>query len=256
MEELIFFGIIILFSIIDSIAKSRKAKRAGKQPQTSERQAPERERPGRAGWRGDGDEERPSHDSGRRYEPAPTYDTEPTYDDAEWVDEEVVTYDDIAAERPDERPAREEARPSAPGMIPSDLWEEIAGLARESSGVKTEPARQLPSRPAPRPPSRAPARLPSKRPVPAKAPTPSKSPVPSVPEIHPIHLTHTDYGTDPSERVRSLLSAARLRERTVSRDIRAVRAQLGGDTHALRRAMILHEVLAPPASMRAEPFED
>lgn len=255
MEELIFFGIIILFSIIDSIAKSRKAKRAGKQPQTSERQAPEHER---AGWRGDGDEERPSHDSGRRYEPAPTYDTEPTYDDAERVHEEVVTYDDIAADRPDERPAREEARPSAAGMIPSDLWEEIAGLARESSGVKTEPARQRPSRPAPRAPSRLPSKppVPAKAPAPSKSPTPSKSPVPSGPEIHPIHLTHTDFGTDPSERVRSVLSAARLDERTVSRDVRAVRAQLGGDTHALRRAMILHEVLAPPASMRSEPFED
>jgi hypothetical protein len=152
-------------------------------------------------------------------------------------------------------------------MIPSDLWEEIAGLARGSAGAKE--AGQAQGRPRP---SRAPARTsktPPAGPPRAAKPAPARKepaapsarfpvlPVPArpAPEVHPIHLTHTQYGTDPSERTRSAQDEVPAREVVVSADVRAVRAQLQGDTHALRRAIIVHEVLSPPASLRAEPFE-
>ena len=283
MEELIFFGIIILLSVIDSIARSRKAKRAGKSaPPTPgrspvDRGAQRRTAPPR--------KEAPAYQPMPTYEPMtasepvttydaeptydakPTYDTEPTYD-AEWLEEEVVTYDDLATSGSDTAGGGLESPPSSAGMIPSDLWEEIAGLARGSAGAKE--AGQAQGRPRP---SRAPTRTsktPPAGPPRAAKPAPARKepaapsarfpslPVPArpAPEVHPIHLTHTQYGTDPSERTRSAQDEVPAREVVVSADVRAARAQLGGDTHALRRAIILHEVLSPPASLRAEPFED
>ena len=153
----------------------------------------------------------------------PTYDSLPSYDDE---------YE--RADRP--------SGSSSEGMIPADIWEEIAGLAR---GRLPEPTPTPEPEPAPEPveylPRRSVERIPA-RPV----------------ETHRVHRAHAGYGTDPSSR--EALGAGRPRSAAVgqlSRDARTVRRQLrGGAAGALRQAVILQEVLGPPAAMRSERFPE
>src|SRR5688572_2097562 len=142
MEELIFFAVIIFFSIVESIARSRK-KRMG-QPMPEEQPAE---------WQWE-EPEQP-----RRRE-MPSYDTPPSYD-------ADASFDDAPSR---EESGREEGEPrriqSSESMIPADIWEEIAGLAKESQPKAQVPAPPQPRR-APPPPTR-------------KAPTPKPRPVPTL----------------------------------------------------------------------------
>ena len=69
--------------------------------------------------------------------------------------------------------------------------------------------------------------------------------------VREVHLTHASYGTDPSERPPSEQDGMDPLAETLSRDAAAVRSQLLSDNaSALRQAIILREVLAPPVAMR------
>ncbi|HUP51419.1 MAG TPA: hypothetical protein VM198_03000 [Longimicrobiales bacterium] len=191
MEELIFFAVIIFFTIVESIARRRKQRSAGS-PQIPEEW--EQEEQGRE-WRSETDE--------------------------------------VEAPR----------RSGSEAMIPGDIWEEIAGLARERTRQpETQPEVPPPPPVQATPPVTLPARLGwGKR-------------TPKVGQPHRVHLSHAEYGTDPSSRTQSRHDQIDPLARGLSADVKAVRKQLRHGRHALRQAVILQEVLGPPVSIRPEGF--
>jgi hypothetical protein len=208
MEELIFFAVIIFFSIIESIARRRKKQSAGS-PQIPEEWEPEETR---REWRS---------------ETPATYDAERSYDDR--------GADEVEAPR----------RSGSEAMIPGDIWEEIAGLARGRM-------RQLETQPEAPPPPPVPATPPAT--LPARLGWGKRTP--KVGQPHRVHLSHAEYGTDPSSRTRSAHDQIDPLARGLSADVKAVRKQLRHGRHALRQAVILQEVLGPPVSIRPEGFRE
>jgi hypothetical protein len=237
VEELIFFAVIIFFSIIESIARSRKQRQQGGGG------APGESFPGlpdTSEW------EQRLPDRGVGVEDLPTYDEEPSYD-----------------ERFEPRSREDRARPHRPSseeMLPGDLLEELSRMAgrvqqreartlelpKESPPLPEAPVEPEPVRRRTPPPMRErPVRVPAaasrvQRPVPGSG----------RPE-HRVHLAHSDYGTDPSSRAPSFHDTLDPLAERLSEDARAVRKQLRSrDTGSLRRAFILREVLGEPLGMR------
>ena len=232
MGELIFFAVLILFSILESVARQRKQREEG--------------------GGGDG---APEPNSSRR-------------------------------DRRPERSGRASPRAgaergeAAETMLPADLWEEIQGLASgRLPDSRPEPTRR------PRKPGRTGRRLPEGPPRPTvpergrasvarRPPTEEeahtlerldveptgdeiRSPevgvdrwTPSTQGAHPIHGTHRDYGTDPSGRVTSELDwRPPVSGNPNAKRVRALLRGSGG-TDALKQAVMLQEILGPPASMK------
>jgi hypothetical protein len=78
-----------------------------------------------------------------------------------------------------------------------------------------------------------------------------------MPEAHEVHLSHWDYGTDPSERAPSREGVIDPFAERHDPDAAAVTRQLRSRSRsALRRAIILHEVLGPPMALREDRFQD
>lgn len=211
MEELIFFAVIIFFSIIDSIARSRKKKQQMGTGAPVPKKTDARERQ-RSVPRYDTErthEAQRTYEAERTYEHQPTYDADPSYDDAPSYEDDVP----------------EEAGSQA--MIPSDIWEEIAGLARGRTPAPTKPA-----------------------------PPPSVEVAPPV-ATHLVHRSHSGYGTDPSTRARSEQDGMDPLGTQTSADALAVRRLLRrGGRHALRQAVIFHEILGPPVAIRSVRYEE
>lgn len=193
MEELIFFAVIIFFSIIESVARRRRKQSAGS-PQSPEE------------W-------------------------EPEETEREWRSET----DEVEAPR----------RSGSEAMIPGDIWEEIAGLARGR-------IRQLETQPEAPPPPPVPATPPAT--LPARLGWGKRTA--KVGQQHRVHLSHAEYGTDPSSRARSAHDQIDPLALGLSADVKAVRKQLRHGRHALRQAVILQEVLGPPVSIRPEGFRE
>ena len=160
----------------------------------------------------------------------------------DWEDRAQEDWDQEEQEVWGEEPlARDSGRErKATEILPADLWAEITGLPTEKTPVEEEPpvaSRETTSAPLPQ---REPVRTSRKR-----------QPEPSV---HPIHSTHPEYGTDPSARTPAIQHGL-----TDTLGLRAsvARDQLGlGDREALRRAVILHEVLGPPLALREQQQAD
>ncbi len=240
MEELIFFAVIIVFSIIESIARSRQKKRGPQVPETpAEWQwEPEKEAsPDRVTYEAEsGFDEEPS------VEERPTFDADPSFDDV------------VSTRRPRpldevEPPHRAERAPvsSSESMIPAELWEEIAGLGRVRTPVPAETGSRTPR---PLPTRTLPTR--TARPLTTRAPRPAPAP-----EVHVVHQAHVGFGSDPSERARSEQDGLDPLARRLSADASAVRQQLRmGGRHALRQAVILYEVLGPPVSTRPDRYQE
>jgi hypothetical protein len=225
MEELIFFAVIIFFSIIESIARSRK-KQSGGQPQIPADWEPEEQQ---REWRPERSAERPAEPP--RETRTVTYDSSPSHDDL------------ATREAADARQSLDASRGSgSEGMIPADIWDEIAGLTRERM-------RQL----EPQPPAPLPAPLPPATPS-GRAAWGKRTP--RVGQQHRVHLSHAGYGTDPSSRAASAHDGMDPLAQKLSADVRTVRKQLRHGRHALRQAVILQEVLGEPASLRPEAFRD
>jgi hypothetical protein len=264
MEELIFFAVLIFFSIVESIARSRKQRKGGGPlPEIPDEASPE--------WEG---AERPRPRPSPSARPRPRMSEVPSYDDDASFDarasSETEPSFDEAATSEEERGRRSA---SSESMIPADIWAEIEGLAREAKvelpapRPKSQP--RLPPKPQPKvptPPRRGPQ---PGRPAPKTPPRPRPTAPPRKPTApqrptaiegtpaHPVHLSHTGYGTDPSERARSAQDALQSAEVAVHADASAVRNQLrGGGSHALRQALILHEVLGPPVSSKPDRFSE
>ena len=232
MEEPIFFAVIIFFSIIESIARSRKAKRQQSGGELPDLPLPPEVEPD---WR--------DEHVGPMRDNLPTYDEDPSYDDA------VSAGARGGATRPSagsgsisgsSRTRTEESRPSSETMLPGGLFEELAELAGQLEKAKARPIK-LPkqSPPIPRAPRPAPVEL-------------YRGEARKV-EKHRVHRAHAGYGTDPSDRVRSEQDGLDPLATFLSEDARAVREQLASsDPSQLRRAFILHEVFGPPISLREE----
>jgi len=204
MEELIFFAIIIFFSIIDSVARSRKKKRAGSPL--------------------------PAPRAPQEWEPEePTYDSGPSYDELEVEDSQPAPLPSYTQPYDSTGTSRGTSADSSQGMIPADIWEEIAGLAMGRTPTRRKP-----------PP-----------PVEVEA-------IPARPlETHRVHLSHAGYGTDPSSRAKSAEDDLDPLAHHLGADASAVRKQLKSHSnHALRQAVILQEVLGPPAALRPERFSE
>ena len=213
MEQLIFIGILILFSILESAARKRKQQGTGlpapREPAPWDQESWEEDR-----WGDDGIDV--------SVDDLPSYDGNPTFDDR----------------------VEAGASASSEGMIPADIWEEITGLAQDRVPVRREP--EEPTLPSSQPwnPPIPPSPQPWSPPAPLGAPR--------VPEpAHKVHLAHAGYGTDPSTRPPSEqdgLDPLRVRANAATR---AVREQLRrGGAQALRQAIILQEVLGPPVVLR------
>ena len=230
MEGLVFLVVIVVFSILESVLKKRKAAQArlhGEAPESIE-DALERIR---------GDDlhaptydAHPSYDDDASYDDGPSYDEGPSYDDQ--IDDDVPEYSNQyrAASRPTPTPA-----PPTP-LIPKDIWEEIAGLV---SGV------QPPAPTAPPEPGRESVAL---------ARTPTFQPAPK--QEHVVHRSHAGYGTDPSSRAPSEQDGLDPLAEHISADVGAAhKLFLSRNPHALRRAIILQEILGRPAAFRGDPYE-
>ena len=211
MEELIFFGVIIAFTILDSVARTRKAKLAAE----AENLAPSVTREPEA-W------EESIHDRD-----VPIFDPGPEFSDeqASHVEEPPPRY----GSQPDESESvRAESEPFSRGpssemLLPRDLLGEFAGLV---GGLEDTPAKPV----APPPPP----------------PPPTPEPRPE----HRVHLAHADYGTDPSERAPSEQDGLDPLAEHLSADASWVRRQLRSrGIHALRQAVVMQEVLGPPAAL-------
>ena len=188
MQELIFFAVIILFSIFESIA--RKKKKAGQQ----------------------------------------------VPDSGEWEPETVEW-------EVDEHSLEQEPRADtgSEAMIPSEIWEEIAGLARgRGAGAPTRPT----------PPSPPPRSTTPIEPIGRGGSSRERGPARPA---HRVHRAHASYGTDPSSRPRSEQDVGPVASH-LSADAKRVRSVLSGagGQHALRQAIILHEVLGPPPGLADE----
>ena len=212
MEELIFIGVLIVFSILEAVARGKKGRQAEIPP-------PEE-------WEWEGGEQREERaeveSSDRRFpkEMRPEYRS--------------------PYRQPSEQPDPEEAysleRTSSEEMVPEALWEEIVGAARRRAEEVLAPV------PAPPPPPRPTS---ARRPVPPPARRlPDES-------VHRVHLTHAEYGTDPSSRSDSGRVGA-VTARPLPAGARGARELLRGGSGSLRQAMILKEVLGPPVSLSAD----
>ena len=197
MEQLIFFAIIIFFSIIESVARSRKQKKGGPLPEVPPEWEWEEQKRSRPAPRGQ-----------KRTLPPP--DEVPSFDGEPSFDTRATSDDEKAREALEQKRSR-----SSESMIPTEIWDEIAGLTREPSrqepGHTPPPRPQLPRAPvphpkrAPTPPRPAPKVEPRRTP----SPTPAKSapkratiltpePTPGRVPAHAVHASHAGSGTDPS----------------------------------------------------------
>jgi len=226
MEQLIFVAIIVIFSILDSVARTKK-KRQMRGPL-------------------------PAPDASRDWEGEESYDAEPSYDEVELEREEAEAkaeplprytqpYGSSGADKT-ARPTRK----TSEGLIPADIWAEIAGLAKERLPAPEKPAPKPVSKPAPKP-------LPE-RPGPKHV---SRRSPPRPVETHRVHRAHAGFGTDPVTRAPSEQDGLDPLARELGLDAASARRQLlSRDRHALRQAVILQEILGPPAALRPDPFEE
>ncbi len=153
---------------------------------------------------------------------------EPMELDWDQEEKEVWSEEPLARDSGRERKATE--------ILPADLWAEITGAMRLP---EPEPVEETPM------PEREPVRTSRKR-----QPDPD-------PSVHPIHSTHPEYGTDPSERTASIQHGLGSLTDTLELRASVARDQLGlGDREALRKAVILHEVLGPPLALREQQQAD
>lgn len=238
MEQLIFVGIIILFSILEAVARKGK------------------ERQGRGGDLPVPDEEprpapRPRPVPEARSRPAPAPSGPPAYDHDASYDEKV-----------EGRPTR--PRTTSEGLIPAEVWDEIQRMARGEAPVEAPPPPPRP-RPVPKkppPPKTSPARpAPTVRRTPAKAAPPLPTRTPEAAEAveagamegsadHAVHLSHAAYGTPVAGRLTGFAEGGS--GRLASREAGGVRELLRGGPSRLRQAVILQELLGPPLALRDE----
>ena len=232
MEQLILVGVFLVVSILDALAKNAKKRKAQQQAEE---------------MAGHGEDLEPWH--------------APEIDDPEG-------HDVVVASQGGDVDLRSRG---SEGMIPKDLWEEIAALAGAQLPQQPEPAAE--EEPEPEPSSWDPVPRVDREAVSLEVPardleresrelqlrrarppvtergqfttTPMKRPE------HAIHEAHALYGTDPSSRPPSEQDGMDPLAQHLGADPSAARVRLmGHDVHQLRQALILSEVLGPPVALK------
>lgn len=269
MEQLIFVGIILLFSILEAVARKGRAKQGG------EEAPPLPEEP---------HQRRPRAEPRHRGEPHPgtvprSYDEDPSFDEAARGDEARYRPEPAAREAPAAEAPR--SRTGSEGLIPADVWDEIQRMAR---GELPGPQQAPPPLPAPRPAppprrpveDRAPETRSTARPRPSRPkpsgkakptqragastaqartgkalgrpaePTPEAAPAAEGTTDHPVHLAHQAFGTAPSQRAGIPLEG----RPAVDRATALRKLLLSEQRDSLRHAVVLQEVLGPPPGLR------
>ena len=229
MEQLIFVGIILLFSMLEAVA--RKKREGGEDPTSV---PPTGSLP---------EVRVPRPPEARVPTPrVPSYDDDPSFDDT--------------ADAGSRGGAAGTGRTSSEGPIPVDVWEEIQAMARGGPA----PVRKAPA-PAPAPvPKRAPARVATREPRAVTAPMSTaarKTRAPAVPEVdvvagdHAVHKTHPKFGTPVHDRLTGFDDTHKVR--ALSAEARALRTVLRGGGAPLKQAILLQEILGPPVSLKDDP---
>ena len=225
MEQFIFIGVIVLFSILDGIAKKKKreAQKAQQAQQASYQTTPEE---------ADG-EWQPAGEELQSFDAGPSV-GDYVEDDDGIPGETLPRYTQPYGS--DSQPP-EPAAGGAQGLIPQDIWEEIAALAA--------------GRPAPQPEPQQAYLVPAPAPAPVQEPRPTRGP--DRPE-HRAHRAHAKYGTPVSERLQPMDRPEMHQGPGLSPEIRSVRHLLAGGSTSLRQAVILQEVLGSPVTLRDDPW--
>ena len=157
------------------------------------------------------------------------------WEDWDQEEQEVWGEEPLARDSGRERKATE--------ILPADLWAEITGLPTEKTPIEEE--------------SPVASREPTSAPLPQREPVRTSRKRQPEPSVHPIHSTHPEYGTDPSARTPAIQHGLGSLTDTLELRASVARDQLGlGDREALRRAVILHEVLGPPLALREQQQAD
>ena len=231
MEGLVFIVVIILFSLLEGVLRKQKAGRAlppGQAPEEGQYDPAQEEQYVPTYDAQPSYDDRPSHDEPPSYDDRPSHDKPPSYDDQ--IDDDMPEYSNPYRTVSRSSPAPPET------LIPKDVWEEIPGLV---SGVRPS---ALPAEPEPRSETTTVARRASYQPTPEQE--------------HVVHRAHVGYGTDPSSRAPSEQDGLDPLAKRLAADARAVHQVLSSrDPHALRQAIILQEVLGPPAAFRGDPYD-
>jgi len=245
MEQLIFFAVIVFFSIIESVARKRKAEKAGEStggvpPELTD----ELER--RFSWAQQPVEDLPTFDSDPSYDEGPSYDSGPSYDDEPSHDDRMTG-----------RTARGQHAPSLEPAGSGGFLQELAGIAakleeeRQRYAAEQERQAALDRTAQSEARERAATLTLAKQSPPLPQPMSRGLSVRGTRPEHLVHRAHAEYGTDPSERAASEQDGLDPLLETLSADARAVRLQLMSHSESsLRQALILREVLGPPVALR------
>jgi hypothetical protein len=249
VEQLIFIGVILAFSVLEAIArgiKQRKQRQGGSPVPMPEEPAAEAKPRHWEQWRGGRGEVQEQE--------VPTYDSE--------LKDEV--FDELRG-----GPRARRGEPvSSEDLIPPEVWEEILGMSpggrpapREGPRTPPLPRRAPPERPArtarPAPqarPPRSPPR-PERRPAAEGTPTrpATKAAAPSLPPP-PVPRPAARLPTTRLAEGRRELEVTRSAGSAVAQEVLAARQMLKA-RGSLREAAILLEVLGTPASLRDDPFD-
>jgi len=238
MEGLVFIVVIVLFSILEGVLRKQKAAQKAR----LSGQAPE---DGEYGLTQDGRNEDGRYRLALDDEFEATYPGEPSHDDDQpsYSDEhDIAEYSNRYTEAPPSEPAPSET------PVPKDVWEELGALVAGTQPRASD--LDQPAPPAPRGETTAVARTET-----AAVTQQASSRLTKEPE-HIVHRSHAGYGTDPSERAPSEQDGLDPLAEHLGADAGAVHQLLGSrNSHALRQAIILQEVLGPPAAMRGDPYD-
>jgi hypothetical protein len=233
METLIIFAAIIIFSIVESMARSRKAREdAGQEPPLP---SPEElgSLPGR-------EDDSPTGAVARSYEHAESLRSSSVSSQHTMAPGELLAELTRLAGRAEESGARSVGLPGYSPPLSKPEPEPEPEPEAEVERSRNRPARR---RPTARPPT---IRTPRTRTPVSVERLPGQG----------IHGGHAEYGTDPSERAPSEQDGLDPLAGELSRDAVTVRRQLlNRGTHALRQAVVLQEVLGPPAAIRRDRFD-
>jgi hypothetical protein len=238
MDGLVFLVVIVVFSLLEGVLRKQKAAQqarlSGQAPDDGQYE------PAQDGQLEDG---RYGLVQDEQFEA--TYDGEPAYDDdrpSYNEADDIQEYSSQYTETPPSKPAPSET------LIPKDVWEELAALVAGAQPQASD--LEQPAPPAPRAETTAVARTET------TAVTQRATRGLTTSQEHIVHGAHVGYGTDPSQRAPSEQDGLDPLAEHLGVDAGAVRQLFASrDSHALRQAIILQEVLGLPSAFRGDPYD-
>ena len=229
MDGLVFIVVIVLFSLLEGVLRKQKAAQQAR----LSGQAPD-----------DGQSEDGRYGLVQDEQFEATYGGEPSYGDGQ-----PSSYDDdhdITEYSNPHEAAQPSAQPPSEQLIPKDVWEELAALVSGAQPGSEQPEALSP----PHTDSVAVTR------TDPGAVTRPDSYQPTSKKEHIVHSSHRGYGTDPSSRAPSEQDGLDPLAEHLNEDVEQVHELfLSRDPHALRRAVMLQEVLGLPAAFRGDPYD-